>query len=172
MLASLFHMPECDWGSGFRRARFEPADPLLGIVCAGQFQVLANAVHIGLVCGRQGIQIEELDIIAAGVVITADEPGIVWNVDAALPQTQPDFGRFAMAAKSRALGPPRRPPQAPQSCADSCGLLRLVDPWPSTTTMRAKPQTSPAGRKRSPLVRFFPQVQSRSTDRSRRRATE
>ncbi len=52
-------------------------------------------------------------------------------------------GRLARSAKSRALAPPRRPPHAPQSWADSCGLLRLVEPCPRITTIGAKPSTRP-----------------------------
>ncbi len=48
-----------------------------------------------------------------------------------------------MSANSRALAPPRRPPHAPQSCADSCGLFRLVEPWPRKTTTGAKSRTRP-----------------------------
>ena len=64
-------------------------------------------------------------------------------------------GRLAMAAKSRALGPPRRPPHAPQSWADSCGLFRLVDPWPRITTRRAKPCARPAGPKTLATLSVF-----------------
>ena len=38
----------------------------------------------------------------------------------------PHARMLAICANARALGPPRPPPQAPQSCADSCGLLRLT----------------------------------------------
>ena len=41
--------------------------------------------------------------------------------DAAIFAAARTSGRFASAAKSRASAPPRRPPHAPQSCADSWG---------------------------------------------------
>ncbi len=88
---------------------------------------------------RQRFEVEVLHRVARGVVQRADEPGVVrgcrCRVGARPSRTS---GRLAMSANSRALAPPRRPPQAPQSCADSCGLLRLVEPWPSTTTIGAK----------------------------------
>src|SRR5439155_563346 len=41
---------------------------------------------------------------------------------------------------------PHAPPQAPQSCADSCGLFMLVEPWPNVSTKRANPEVRPVSR--------------------------
>ena len=55
-------------------------------------------------------------------------------------------GSLRIWAMARALGPPRAPPQAPQSWADSCGLFMLVEPWPNVSTSRANPDVSPVSR--------------------------
>ena len=53
-------------------------------------------------------------------------------------------GSLQMAAKSRPLGAPRPPAQAPQSWAASWGLLRLLDPWPQNEHIRRKVVGKPA----------------------------
>ena len=75
---------------------------------------------------RDAIQVEERDRVVAGVVLGADEPRVASIVEP-LGGQQPAHPRsFAIWAKARAFGPPRPPPHAPQSWADSCGLLRLM----------------------------------------------
>ena len=55
-------------------------------------------------------------------------------------------GSFRICAIARPFGPPRDPPQAPQSWADSWGLFMLLEPWPNISTSREKPDVSPVSR--------------------------
>ncbi len=155
------------------RTGFESPGALVGVPRSGLIQGLANAVQIGLVRGRKRVQVVKFHVIAASVVIAADEPRIRLECRCRRSRRRSrTSARLAMAAKSRALGPPRRPPQAPQSCADSCGLLRLVDPWPRITTMRAKPLARPAGpRTLATLFGFFRRREARQQTRHGTRAT-
>ncbi len=56
-------------------------------------------------------------------------------------------GSFSIWTMARALAAPGPPPQAPQSCADSCGLFMLVEPWPKTNTSREKLEVMPMSRR-------------------------
>ena len=57
------------------------------------------------------------------------------------------FGLFAIIARTRALGLPSLPPQAPQSRADSYGLFSEVLPCAQNRTSRAKCFVNPIMRK-------------------------
>ena len=74
---------------------------------------------------------------------TRCRPGWSARAAASRPRTRGSLRIWAMA---RPFGPPRAPPHAPQSWADSCGLFMLVDPCPSVNTSRAKPAVSPMSR--------------------------
>ena len=63
----------------------------------------------------QAIEIEELDAVVAGVVIGADEDRLAGNDQASRGQPLANARIVQHLAKARALGPPRPPPQAPQS---------------------------------------------------------
>jgi hypothetical protein len=92
----------------------------------------AGHLKLELMRRRHAVHVGEGDVVVRGVVQAADEDGVGRDLDA-----KPSFkavhalrGSLRISAMARALGPPTPPPQAPQSCADSCGLFMLVEPWP------------------------------------------
>ena len=66
--------------------------------------------------------------------------GMVRPLSARIARTS---GRFAIVAKARAFGLLGFPPQAPQSSADSYGLLSDLLPCPQIRIRRANPSVSP-----------------------------
>ena len=95
-------------------------------------------LEVIVVRGGQAVQVVVVDVVVAGIVVRADEHRCRWESTRPLAASRSRTrGSFSMPARARAFGPPRPPPQAPQSWADSCGLFRLDEPWPMMTTSRA-----------------------------------
>ena len=61
-------------------------------------------LEVVAVRGRQGIEVEELHVIAARIVIAADEPGVGRNVDAPLAQPITNFGAVGHGRKQPRVG--------------------------------------------------------------------
>jgi len=79
VLAPFFHMPQRIVRTCVRRTGFEPPRAFLGIPRPRLIQALLNVLQIRLVSGWQGVEVEQFHVIAAGVVVTADEPGVLRN---------------------------------------------------------------------------------------------
>ena len=89
--------------------------------------------------GRRRIfQVEQVHVIGRGIDLAGEKVGVGRNLDAILRQPFPHFRLLAIMARTRALGLPSLPPQAPQSNADSNGLFSEVLPWAQNRTSRAK----------------------------------
>ena len=130
-----------------QRGRLEPAAALVGVALAALARRSPRTRSKSAWCdARQAVQVGIRHGVVAGVVQAADEHRVGGNRQAALASSSRTRGSFSICAMARAFGPPAPPPQAPQSYADSCGLFRLVEPWPMIATSRAKPLVSPMSR--------------------------
>ena len=69
----------------------------------------ANGLQIRLMRGGNRIEIEELDVVATGIVIAADEPRIRGNVDASLPQAIAYFRPVGHGGKKPCVRPAATP---------------------------------------------------------------
>ena len=104
VLAAFFHMTERCVRIRIRGARFESPGALEGVLRSRLIQGAANRLQIGLVRGGERVEIEEFHVIAAGIVIAADEPRIRGNVDASLPQAVANFRPVGHGGKEPRVG--------------------------------------------------------------------
>src|SRR5215469_6477457 len=72
---------------------------------------------------RNRIKIEEFHVVAARVVVAADEPGILGNVDALLPQALADLRPVGHCGKESCV---RTATTSPARPAIVCRLVRIV----------------------------------------------
>jgi hypothetical protein len=86
VLGSRLHMAQGALAADPRSGGAETAHPLVGIQHARTIERLLHAVEVAAVRGGQQIGVEELKVIAAGVVVAAEAPGVLGNDDAAPAQ--------------------------------------------------------------------------------------
>src|SRR3954453_23914171 len=84
---------------------------------------VANALQVSSMCGGKCIEIVQFDVIAAGIVITADEPGIIRDHDAARAKRIAHLRPVRHCGEEAGLGPPARPSAG---SAIGRGLVRVV----------------------------------------------
>ena len=121
--------------------------------------------------GGKRLEIVEFHVVAAGIVIAADEPGVGGNVDAALAQAIAHFGPVGHGGEEPRVG------AAAASAAGAAivgRFVRVVQAGRSVAQDHHQAGEAAAssrpGPKRWPLVLSFPRLRIPSTDRSRRLA--
>ena len=95
-----------------------------GVVGAGLVDDRLRTREVALVRRGTRIEVVELDEVERRVVVAADNPGVVRDVDVVLlGEVRTHLRVVGARAKTRALGPPSRPQHAPQLAAARKGLL-------------------------------------------------
>src|SRR5579863_7298857 len=91
MFAALLHVAKCLSCILVRVGRFESPGTFQGILRSRLIQGLANRLQVGLVASRNGVEVEEFHVVTTSIVVAADEPCILGNVDAFLAQALADL---------------------------------------------------------------------------------
>src|SRR5262249_16806423 len=82
VLAAFFHVSECYVWLRIYRARLESPGALVGVARPRSIKRLPDTFQRSLRRGRGHSQTIQSHVVVEGVVITANEPRIRWNVDA------------------------------------------------------------------------------------------
>src|SRR5262245_45662169 len=104
VFAAFLHMAQRLFRTSVRRTRLKPPRALMGVTACGSFERRADALQFGLMRRRKEIQIEEFHIIAASVVIAADEPCVRGDVDTHPLQTEIYFGAVGHGGEEASVG--------------------------------------------------------------------
>src|SRR5689334_13901590 len=91
MFASLLHVAKRLARIRVRVGRFESSGTFPCVLRSGLIQGVANRVQVGLVGSRNRIKIEKFHVVTTRIVVAANEPSILGNVDAFLPQALADL---------------------------------------------------------------------------------
>ena len=123
MFTAFLHVAKCLDCIRIRGARFKSPGALQCVLCSRLIQGGANQLQIRLMRGGDRIEIEEFHVVAARIVIAADEPRIRGNIDAFRPQALANFRPVGHCGKKSRIRAAAAPPTGPTVVRRLVGIV-------------------------------------------------
>ena len=156
MFAAFLHVAKRLGRIRIRGARFKSPGALQCVLRSRLIQGGANRLQIRLMRGGNRIEIEEFHVVAASIVIAADEPRIRGNIDAFRPQALAYFLPVGHCGKKPCIRAAAAPPAGPAVMSRLVGIVEagrsVAQDYHQSGRIRAPGQP---GATRWRLVLFF-----------------